>query len=82
MKLFARITGLILLLVTVDIGRYCFIPDIEALKDFNPEKTALMRYCEKRSIDAGQKKVLTLRRVSLTNIFAISSTCCTDIGRQ
>lgn len=57
-----------LLLVSVDVGRYFFSPDISILAKQPPQKTAFMQHAEKRWENKGIKKKLTQRWVPLKRI--------------
>ncbi len=68
MRLIIQITGLFLLLVIVDIGRYVLVPDIGHLRENNPETTAFMHYREKQWRDEGREKQIGQHWVPLSRI--------------
>lgn len=68
MKLIFQIAGLFALLVTLDIGRYFFVPDTKQIRDINPDKTSFMRYREKQWKKEGRDKIVRQHWVTLSSI--------------
>jgi len=58
----------LLLFVTVDVGRYFFVPDIGVLARTSPSKTAFMEHTEKRWESTGRKKKITWQWVPISRI--------------
>ncbi len=63
-----QIAGLFLLLVTVDIGRYGFLPEIGDLRESNPDTTAFVQYREIQWENEGRDKTVLHRWVPLAGI--------------
>ncbi|ASQ91561.1 monofunctional biosynthetic peptidoglycan transglycosylase [Prosthecochloris sp. GSB1] len=68
MRILLQVLLLFGLLIAVDIGRYFALPDIGALREKNPEKTAYMRYREQQWRDRGVRKEVRNRWVPLSRI--------------
>lgn len=68
MKLMLQIAGLFAFLVTLDIGRYFFVPDTARLREGKPDKTAFMRHREKQWKKEGLDKTVRHRWVPLSGI--------------
>ncbi len=68
MKLLLQIAFLFAFLVTLDVGRYFFVPDIALLRTRHPEKTAYMRYRQSQWEQEGRKKEIQVHPVALSSI--------------
>jgi monofunctional biosynthetic peptidoglycan transglycosylase len=63
-----KIIALLLLLGTIDIGRYFIFPDIKALKNNNPLPTAFMEYRQEQWAAENRDKELTQKWVPMSKI--------------
>lgn len=68
MKLFWKISLTLIVLGTLDIGRYAVYPDIAALKEDRPIPTAFMEYREAQWADENRDMHITHKWVSMKNI--------------
>ncbi len=68
MKLFWKITLMLIILGAVDIGRYVVYPDISALKNERPIPTAFMEYRESQWADENRDIHITQTWVSMNKI--------------
>jgi len=68
MRILLQVLLLFGLLVAVDVARYSVLPDVGALREENPEKTAFMRYRERQWLDRGVRKEIRNRWVPLSRI--------------
>lgn len=68
MRILLQVLLLFGLLVAVDVARYFVLPDVGALREENPEKTAFMRYRERQWLDQGVQKEIRNRWVPLSRI--------------
>jgi monofunctional biosynthetic peptidoglycan transglycosylase len=68
MKLFWKIVVILLILGAIDVARYFFYPNIDALKDIRPTPTAFMQYRQEEWADKNRDMHITHKWVSMKKI--------------
>jgi monofunctional biosynthetic peptidoglycan transglycosylase len=68
MSIFLKILVVVVLVLVVDIGRYFFIPDVDALVKTNPIPTAFMEYRQEQWRVEGRDIKLQQRWVPMSKI--------------
>ncbi len=68
MKLFWKITLVLLVLASVDIGRYFLYPNVDDLQTIHPVPTAFMQYREEQWKEENRDMTITQKWVSMKNI--------------